>query len=107
MSVKRLVLSRTVKGREPGVALAQVAAGSDQLYAFVEVDNRSIDDGAIVISFEKKGTQTGNIELKVPANQTRWRTWGWTRGVREPGQWSVVVRSAGGRELARTAFEAT
>jgi len=107
MSVKRLVLARTVKGHEPGVALSQVAAGSDQLYAFVEVDNKSSDDGVIVITFEKQGTRTGNIELRVPANQNRWRTWGWTRGVREPGQWSVVVRSTGGRELARTAFEAT
>lgn len=107
LSIKRVVLAREIKGREPAVALTQVAAGSEPLFAFVELENRSSEDGAIVITFEKKGIRTGNIELTVPANQNRWRTWGWTRGVREAGQWSVVVRSAGGRELARTAFEAT
>ena len=107
LRIKRLVLSRSIKQREPVVALSQVAAGTDPLYAFVEVENRSAYEGAIVISFEKEGTRTGNIELNVPANQARWRTWGFSRGVREPGEWSVVVRSAGGRELARTAFEAS
>jgi hypothetical protein len=105
MRIKRLVVARGVKGREPVDALTEVAAGNDQLYAFIEVENRSVDDGSIVITFEKSGTRTGNIELKVPANQDRWRTWGWTRGVRESGQWAVVVRSVGGRELARTAFQ--
>lgn len=107
MRIKRLVLTRSVKGHEPIDPLTAVAAGPDPLYAFVEVENKSSDNGAIVITFEKAGTRTGNIELKVPANQNRWRTWGWSRGVREAGSWVVVVRSIGGRELARTAFEAS
>jgi hypothetical protein len=107
LRIKRLVLARSVQGREPQVPLQQVAAGNEPLYAFVEVENLSAHDGAIVITFEKAGTRTGNIELRVPASHDRWRTWGYSRGVREPGSWAVVVRSAGGRELARTAFEAT
>ncbi|MBI5535892.1 MAG: DUF2914 domain-containing protein [Deltaproteobacteria bacterium] len=107
MRVKRLVLTRGVKGHEPTAEISTVSSGPEPLYAFVEVENKSDDDGAIVISFEKPGTKTGNIELKVPAKQNRWRTWGWSRGVREAGSWVVVVRSIGGRELARTAFEAS
>ena len=107
MRIKRVVLTRGVKGHEPIDPTTTVATGPEPLYAFVEVENKSPDDGAIVITFEKGSTRTGNIELKVPANQNRWRTWGWTRGVRESGSWAVVVRSVGGRELARTAFEAS
>ena len=81
--------------------------GADPIYAFVEVQNASPEDGAIVISFERAGVRAGNVNLAVPANQPRWRTWAWSKGVKEPGEWIAVVRSSGGRELARTAFEVT
>lgn len=107
LQVRRLVVARGVEGREPVGLASSFALGADPIYAFVEVQNASPEDGAIVITFERAGQRTGNVNLAVPANQSRWRTWGWSRGVKEPGEWVAVVRSAGGRELARTAFEVT
>lgn len=107
LQVKRLVVARGVRGREPVGLASTFKLGSDPIYAFVEVQNTSSEDGAIVISFERAGERTGNVNLAVPANQRRWRTWGWSKGVKEPGEWIAVVRSSGGRELARTAFEVT
>lgn len=107
LQVKRLVVARGVKGREPVGLASSFALGADPIYAFIEVQNASPEDGAIVVTFERAGVRAGNVNLAVPGNQTRWRTWGWSKGVKEPGEWIAVVRSSGGRELARTAFEVT
>jgi hypothetical protein len=105
MQVKRLVVARGVRGREPVDPSSRFTLGPSPLVAFVEVGNRGDAPGEIVIAFEKGATRAGNIELAVPGHQPRWRTWGRTHGIKEPGRWDVVVRERGGRELARLPFE--
>jgi len=42
----------------------------------------------------------------VPSNTGRYRTWAYSRGLRQAGSWRVVVRDAHtGRELARKSIE--
>lgn len=105
--VKRLVVTRKVEDREPAKDGPSFSLDGAPLYAFVEMENRTEDAAKIVITFEKAGTSTGHIELGVPANQSRWRTWGLTRGIRDAGEWVAVVRTVEGAELARVPFAVT
>lgn len=107
LRVKRLVVTRKVEAREPVDTKDTFALDGAPLYAFVEMENRTADASQIVITFEKPGTSAGHIELGVPANQARWRTWGMTRGIKDTGDWDVVVRTTEGAELARTSFAVT
>ena len=106
LKVRRLVVASGVENREPIGASETFEAGDDRVYAFVELANRSSHDGGIVLVFEKGSTRAGMVELDVPGDVGRWRTWGYTRGLRQPGTWNVVVREqSSGKELARTTIE--
>ncbi|WP_437781472.1 DUF2914 domain-containing protein [Sorangium sp. So ce1097] len=109
LKVKRLVLAGGVKDREP------VAAGTtfrtpetERLYAFLEIENRSDVEGEVTVSFVPPdgGAPVGNVTLGVGPSP-RWRTWAFTRGARRVGEWTAVVRSETGEELARAPFEVT
>lgn len=106
IAVKRLVVARGVEHREPTEPIERVAAGEiDRVYAFVEVANPERAESEIHVSFVRDGApERGSIELSVGASP-RWRTWAYSRRASEPGKWSVVVRDAQGKELARTEFE--
>ncbi len=103
LKVKRLVVTTAIEEREP-LPVTEFKAGSELVYAFVELMNEG-DEQGIVITFERVGKQVGHVELGVPANQTRWRTWGRTRNIKQPGDWEAVVRTKDGDELARTRFQ--
>ena len=104
-SDKRSVTSDPSVGREP-VVMDRLSLSDEPLVAFVELENRSDSSDSVVITFERAGKKSvGHIQLDVPANKARYRTWGKTRQVKEAGTWSVVVRAADGRELARQGFE--
>jgi len=106
LDVKRFVAASDVKDREPVAPGTSFEAGSQRVYAFVEMANRSPHDGAIRIVFEKGTTRVGLIDLDIPGDSGRWRTWGYTRGLREPGTWNVVVRDVDtGKVLARQPIE--
>lgn len=106
LKVKRLVVASGVQNREPVGASDTFEAGDERVYAFVELANRSSHDGGVVLVFENGTTRAGLVELDVPADVGRWRTWGYTRGLRQPGTWNVVVREqVSGKELARTTIE--
>ncbi|WP_438026991.1 DUF2914 domain-containing protein [Sorangium sp. So ce233] len=109
LKVKRLVIAEGVKDREP-VAPGTTfrAPETERLYAFVELENRSDVEGEVTVSFVPPdgGAPVGNVTLGVGPSP-RWRTWAFTRGARRAGEWTAVVRSETGEELARAPFEVT
>jgi hypothetical protein len=107
LSVKRLVVARSIDRREPeGVSTAFWQGDFDKLYAFVELKNPSKTEQKIVVSFvSPSGKATkGNVELAVGA-APRWRTWAYSRAVDQKGTWTAVVSTPDGKELARAPFE--
>lgn len=108
LRVKRLVVARGVEGREPVEASTSFTADDERVYAFVEMHNPAKEPSAVVVSFEPPdgGVATGNVELAVGPSP-RWRTWAFTRGAQQEGQWTAVVRTLDGKVLAREPFEVT
>ncbi|HVJ17333.1 MAG TPA: DUF2914 domain-containing protein [Polyangiaceae bacterium] len=107
ISVKRFVVASAVENREP-LRVETVALGELPLFAFAELANAGEAD-KIMITFELEGSpeSVGHVELAVPAETQRWRTWGKTNLIGKPGRWSAVLRDQSGKELARTPFEVT
>ncbi len=106
LAVKRLVIARSVKNREP--VNPGVTFKGDRVYAFVEVENRAHAPGEIVVEFEPPGggPAHGDVTLAVgPA--ARWRTWAYTRTASIAGSWTAVVKNRRGDVLARAPFEVT
>jgi hypothetical protein len=101
--VKRLNVTHAIENREP-VSAADLKLGDNPILAFVELANTSTDEQRIVVTFEHAGKSVGHVQLRVPGQSRRWRTWGQTRQIREPGEWQAVVRSEDGKELSRTTF---
>lgn len=104
LRVKRLVVARGVENHEPVDISDSFRIENKPLYAFIELENGSSGDGEVLVVFEKGSKRTGMVELSVPGNAKRWRTWGRSHGIKEAGQWFAVVRGADGKELARTPF---
>lgn len=107
LTVKRLVLATRIENREPADASKGfVASKTDKLFAFVEVENHSLTEGEIFVSFVPPdgGKALGNIKLDIGASK-RFRTWAFTRGARKSGEWMAVVRNGAGDVLARAPFE--
>jgi hypothetical protein len=102
--VKRLVVARGIENHEPIEISDAFKLEAKPIYAFVELENGSGNDSEIVVSFEKGSKRTGMVELAVPSNAKRWRTWGKSNRVNEAGQWYAVVKNSEGKELARTPF---
>ncbi len=106
LRVKRLVVTTAVRDREPVSVDALVSDGS-AIYAFAELANEGGESGSVRVTFERKGgaERVGDVSLPVPANAARYRTWAFTRFIRDPGVWDAVVWSESGVELGRTSFE--
>lgn len=103
LTVKRLSVTSEVKDREP-VATESLSVGGGIL-AFVEMANAADVDQTIVVTFEGADQKkVGFVELKVPAKQPRWRTWGQTKNIRSAGEWTAIVSTKDGTELSRTTF---
>lgn len=102
--VNRLVIASDIKEREP-VELTD-AKIEEPVVAFVELKNSAEQDAGVVVTFEHAGgTKVGFVELTVPAKSPRYRTWARTRNIKTPGEWTAVVTSKSGEELARTTFQ--
>jgi hypothetical protein len=107
LSLKRLVVTTAIEHREP-VATSTFRAGDGPIIAFVELANPGDADNSISIGFESdSGRKVGDVELEVPAHSRRWRTWGRTRLIRQPGAWTAVVKDGSGEVLARQTFVVT
>ncbi len=106
LRIKRLVVSRSVKNREPVEPATSFQSGSTKrIYAFVEVGNPQKARSEIYVSFvPPSGQAHAAIRLRV-GQGSRWRTWAFTRLAKDPGSWQVVVRNAAGKELAKQSFQ--
>jgi hypothetical protein len=108
LRIKRLVVATSVDQREPqGAADSFDLDGLERVYAFVEVENPSRAASEVIVTFEPpagaKASPTGHVRLSVGA-APRWRTWAYTRGINHPGEWTAVVATPTGKELARHSF---
>lgn len=103
LKIKRLVVTQAVEDREP--VAADVVDAETPVIAFVEVASGSTEDQQVVVTFEHEtGDRVGLVNLSVPGNKPRWRTWGRTYNVNRDGRWIAVVRDSRGEELGRTEF---
>jgi hypothetical protein len=104
--LRRLIVAPGVEGREP-VRPSDRVPVTPRVYAFMEAVNRTAEDATLEVTFEpvEDGESTGHVELRVPAESRRWRTWAFTRNLR-PGRWEAVVRE-GERVVGRRAFTVT
>jgi hypothetical protein len=59
------------------------------------------------VMFQNQDTKAtvGHVKLTVPGAAERFRTWGNTRMIRDPGRWEAVVSTVDGVELGRASFE--
>lgn len=104
VQVKRLVVTEAVEDREP-VEVSEVVSGETPVFAFLELATGQGAEHELSVSFEHEaGNRTGVVNLSVPANQSRWRTWGRTHDIDREGRWTAVVRDRRGAELGRTEF---
>jgi len=107
LSVKKLLIGTGVErsSREPvGVSQRFKQGEFEKIVAYVEVANPG-DDAEVVVSFDppSNAASKGNVRLDI-GTSPRWRTWASTKGVAEKGEWTAIVRSSDGRELARESF---
>jgi hypothetical protein len=105
--VRRLVVSTGIDRREPvGVSDVFTIGEQRRLYAFVEAVNESDAPVELRVTFEpERGESAGHIELEVPAEVARWRTWAYTQNVVRAGRWEAVVRDSEGHVIARRPFD--
>lgn len=104
LKIKRLVVTSAVEDREP-VAVTDVVDAQTPVIAFLEVASGAAEDQQVVVTFEHEaGQQVGLVNLSVPGNKPRWRTWGRTYNINRDGRWTAVVRDSRGEELGRTEF---
>ena len=108
LEVRRLVVTKKVVDREPEDA-DDFRADEGPVYAFVELANSADEEQSVMVTFEHPttGAKVGHIKLSVPANVSRWRTWGHTRMIKQEGTWKAIVTGLDGTELAEQNFEVT
>ncbi len=106
LKLKRIVVARKIENREP-VSGDDFKLGSAPVYAFVEFANSARDARNINVMFQNEETKAtvGHVKLTVPGGAERFRTWGNTRLIKDPGHWVAVVSTADGVELGRAPFE--
>ncbi|MBN2193021.1 MAG: DUF2914 domain-containing protein [Polyangiaceae bacterium] len=103
LAIARLIVTTGIDRREP-VPNPDLRTNAP-VVAFLEVANPRPSAAQIVLTFERPGQDAvGNVPLVIPAGTRRWRTWGESRRIRTPGEWSAVVRTEDGEELGRTRF---
>jgi len=106
LKLKRFVVTRKIENREP-VSGDEFKLGSAPVYAFVEFENSAREARSVRVLFQNEDTKAtvGHVKLTVPATSERFRTWGNTRMIRDPGRWVAVVSTVDGVELGRAPFE--
>lgn len=106
LKLKRLVVAHKIENREP-VSDDRFELGSAPVYAFVELENSAREARSVRVLFQNQDTKAtvGHVKLTVPGASERFRTWGNTRMIRDPGHWVAVVSTVDGVELGRAPFE--
>ena len=106
LTIQRLVAAPEVEHREPVAASAVFGHHDEKIYAFVEVSNESDEDKTLLVHFiGPDGQVSGGVELRIPAEAPRWRTWAYTRNATKTGLWRVELRSEDGTLLGALPFE--
>ena len=104
LKVRRFVVTEKIEEREPQLA-TPLNLGGGPIYAFVELENSGDDPQQIEITFEhESGHTVGHVQLSIPGDVARWRTWGRTANIRKTGRWRAIVHDAAGEELGSTEF---
>jgi hypothetical protein len=104
LTVKRFVVTTGVADREP-LDLGETLIAGAPVFAFTELASGDGASAQVEVVFEhESGRKVGHAKLDVPAAKTRWRTWGVSRNVSEPGRWVAVLLDGEKRELSRVAF---
>lgn len=104
--IQRMLTAPAIENREPVAALSIFGHHDEKVYAFVEVSNESETDQTLLVHFVgPDGQVSGGIELRIPANAPRWRTWAYTRHAKDPGLWRVELRTLEGALLGALPFE--
>jgi len=106
LKLKRFVVTHKIENREP-VAGDDFRLGNAPVYAFVEFENSASGARSVRVMFQNQDTKAtvGHVKLTVPGTSERFRTWGNTRLIRDPGHWVAVVSTVDGVELGRAPFE--
>ncbi|HET7541532.1 MAG TPA: DUF2914 domain-containing protein [Polyangiaceae bacterium] len=106
LKLKRFVVARKIANREP-VTGGDFSVGSAPVYAFAEFENAAHAARSVRVMFQNQDTKAtvGHVKLTVPGAAERFRTWGNTRLIRDPGHWVAVVSTDDGVELGRASFE--
>ena len=105
MSVKRILFSRAIEGREPVSPEDTFEQGeADRLYAFVEIKNNSKQKSKVIVTFVPPQGKSSKVTLDV-GDKPRWRTWALRKNATAPGTWKVYVRDEGGKLLGSRSFE--
>lgn len=106
VTLNRLLTAPSVEAREPVAASSLFGHHEEKIYAFMDVENSSAEDKVLTVFFiAPSGKATGGVELSIPADTPRWRTWAFTRHADEVGLWRVEVRSPSGALLGALPFE--
>jgi hypothetical protein len=106
LTIHRLVTATGVDEREPVAPSAFFGPHDARIYAFVEASNESHEEEILTVHFIGPDRQvSGGIELRIPAEAPRWRTWAFTEHAREPGLWRVEIRSSEGSLVGALPFE--
>lgn len=106
IAIRRLITASKIEGREPVAVSPVFAEDEGRVYAFLELSNESSETKSVTVFFmSPSGNVRGGVELDVPANAPRWRTWAYTRFADELGLWRVEVRSSAGALLGSLPFE--
>ena len=103
LELRRLVVSSEIKDKEP--VLDAEFKSSGPVYAFLELVNPAQTAGTVQVVFQhESGQEVGFVQLPVPADKSRWRTWAHTQMVKQPGKWTAIVRGSSGTELGQQGF---
>ena len=106
IAIRWLITASNIEGREPVGASPVFADDEERVYAFLELSNESSEARTVKVFFmSPSGKVRGGVELELPANAPRWRTWAYTRFADELGLWRVEVRSSAGALLGSLPFE--
>ncbi|MCA9582726.1 MAG: DUF2914 domain-containing protein [Myxococcales bacterium] len=105
-SLQRLAVTRAVIDREPIDPDAPLLAEPSPLYAFLDVQNPSLEAKTFTVIFRhSSGKTAGHVDLTVPPKSPRWRTWARSHNVTEPGPWTLEVTDEAGDILRSLDFE--
>ena len=106
VSLDELTVATGIEKRtpvEPGTRFTQ--GDFERLYAFMKVSNPAGEASEVTVAWMPEGgKERGTVTVAIGAEK-RWRTWAFTKTVRKPGKWNVVVRDKEGAVIGEAPFE--